>query len=248
MRPGVIAMSEVVSLRYKMLLVDDEPDACRLLKPFLEKAGHTVLTSNSGREALLAALDSQPDIVIADVQMPGMDGFELCRRLRADRRTAAIPLVLVSGSSKAEVDQLEGFHLGADDYVLKPFVPSLLLAKVEAVLRRYATAAEVEEVLKADGAVLDVQARTVKLGKNRVSLTRKEFDLLTLFLRKRGRVLTSKFLLESVWGYDLADYNNPHTVTVHLSSLRQKLGPRLGRRIVTVPGSGYRFEAEDGGR
>ncbi|MBI5240888.1 MAG: response regulator transcription factor [Elusimicrobia bacterium] len=234
--------TEGSSLRYKILLVDDEQDFRRMLRSFLREAGHTVLDAASGREALLAAVDSQPDIVISDVQMPDMDGLELCRRLRAEAKTAGIPVLLMSGASKEERDQLEGFARGADDYVLKPFEPPILLAKTLAVLRRYATAVEVCEVLRADGVRLDVQARTVSHGGKRVDLTRKEFDLLTLLLRKRGHVLSAQFLLESVWGYDLAEYNDPHTVTVHLSSLRRKLGSKLSRRIVTVPGSGYRFE------
>ncbi len=229
-------------LRYKLLLADDEEDFRKMLQAFLREAGHSVIAAASGREALLAALDSQPDIVISDVQMPVMGGFELCRRLRDDRRTAAIPVLLMSGASKEERDQLEGFAVGADDYVLKPFEPPILLAKIGAVLRRYSTAAELKELLRADGVSLDVQARTASCDDRPVNLTRKEFDLLTLLLRKRGHVLTPQFMLESVWGYDLAEYNDPHTVTVHLSSLRRKLGPRLGRRIVTVPGNGYRFE------
>jgi DNA-binding response OmpR family regulator len=104
--------------------------------------------------------------------------------------------------------------------------------------------AELGEILRSDGVALDVQARTVSHAGQRIDLTRKEFDILILLLRKRGHVLTSNFLLEAVWGYDLGEYNDPHTVTVHLSSLRRKLGPRLGRRIVTVPGSGYRFELQ----
>jgi DNA-binding response OmpR family regulator len=236
-------MTEGARLRYKILLVDDEEDFRKMLRAFLREAGHTVVDAGSAREALLSAVDSQPDIVISDVQMPGMDGLEFCRRLRAGSRTARIPIVLMSGASKEERDQIEGFDSGADDYVLKPFEPPLLLAKIDAVLRRYVTAAELSEVLKLDGVALDVQARTVRSGGRQVGLTRKEFDLLTLLLRKRGHVLTPQFLLESVWGYDLAEYNDPHTVTVHLSSLRRKLGPRLGKKIVTVPGTGYRFEA-----
>ncbi|MFA6004567.1 MAG: response regulator transcription factor [Elusimicrobiota bacterium] len=236
-------MPQESPLRYKILFVDDEQDNCVLMKRFFEQAGHTVFCARSGREAILAAVDSQPDIVFADVQMPEMDGFELCRRLRGDPRTSRIPIVMISGSAMEEDDQLEGFALGADDYVLKPFAPRILLAKGEAVLRRYATASELCDVLKMDGMELDVQARTLTCGTHRVRLTRKEFDLLTLLARKRGHVLSPQFLLESVWGHDLAEYNDPHTVTVHLSSLRHKLGPRLGGRIVTVPGNGYRFEA-----
>lgn len=236
-------MPQEAPLRYKILFVDDEPDNCVLMKNFFEQSGHTAFCVRSGRDAILGALDSQPDIVFADVQMPGMDGFELCRRLRADPRTARIPIVLISGSAIKEDDQLEGFSLGADDYVLKPFAPRILLAKGEAVLRRYATASELRDVLKVDGMELDAQARILTCGDRHVRLTRKEFDLLTVLARKRGHVLSPQFLLESVWGHDLAEYNDPHTVTVHLSSLRHKLGTRLGRRIVTVPGSGYRFDA-----
>ncbi|MDD5655950.1 MAG: response regulator transcription factor [Elusimicrobia bacterium] len=235
-------MPHGASLQYKILIVDDDADLCSMLRVCFKNAGHSVFTAASGREALLAALDSRPDIVICDVVIPDMNGFELCRRLRAQPKTAGVALVLMSGTSQAERDQLEGFSLGADDYVLKPCPPAVLLAKVEAVMRRYAAAAELSEVLKADGIKLDVQARIVTCGGRRVALTRKEFDLLALLLRKRGRVLAPAFLLEAVWGHDLADYNDPHTVTVHLSSLRQKLGTRFGRRIVTVPGSGYRYD------
>ena len=227
--------------RRRILLVDDDDDFRWLLKDFLRGFRHTLADRASAEEALKAAAADQPDIVISDVQMPGMDGLELCRRLRADRRTAKLPIVLMSGSSKEERDQLEGFSCGADDYVLKPFALPILLAKVEAVLRRYAGAAEATEFLKADGVLLDVPGRIVSCGGQRVNLSRKEFDLLALLLRRRGHVLPMRFMLETVWGYDPAEYSDPHTVTVHLSSLRRKLGPRLGRRIVTVPGGGYSF-------
>jgi DNA-binding response OmpR family regulator len=230
------------SLQYKILIVEDDADLCSMLSVCFKNAGHAVLTAATGREAMLAAVDSKPDLVVCDVVIPDMNGFQLCRRLRGNPSTAHIALVLMSGTSKAERDQLEGFSLGADDYVLKPCPPAVLLAKAEAVLRRYASAQELGEVLKADGVKLDVQGRTVSCGHRRVVLTRKEFDLLALLLRKRGRVLTPAFLLESVWGHDLADYNDPHTVTVHLSSLRQKLGPKLAGKIVTVPGTGYRYD------
>lgn len=230
------------TLRYKILAVDDEADIRHLLRALFEEAGHTVFCAASGREALLTAVDSQPDIALCDVRMPGMDGFELCRRLRADPGTARMPVLLASGTSREERDQLAGFAQGADDYVLKPFVPRLLLAKVEAVVRRHAAVADLREVLLASGAAIDMPSQTVTLAGRRASLTRKEFDLLTLLIRKRGRVLTPQFLLEAVWAVDLAERNDPHTVAVHISSLRRKAGQRLGRRIVTVPGRGYRFE------
>ncbi|MBI5211648.1 MAG: response regulator transcription factor [Elusimicrobia bacterium] len=228
-------------IRYKILVVDDDADFRNFLRLFLAEAGHSVFTAPSVREALLAAVDSAPDIVISDVQMPEDDGFELCRRLKADPRTARIPIVLMSGASKEARDQLEGFGLGVDDYLLKPFEPAILLAKALAVLRRYAATEELRELVKAGGLELDVQARTVSCRGRPVALTRKEFDLLIALLRKPGRVLSPLFLLEAVWGHDPADYNDPRTVKVHVSSLRKKLPAAFSRRLQTVPGVGYRF-------
>jgi len=236
-------MSPAGAVRYKVLLADDDREILGVLRLLFARAGHTVFLAASGREALLSAVDSRPDIVICDVQMPDIDGLECCSRLRADPRTARIPVVLMSGASKETQGQLEGFSSGADDYVLKPFDPRILLAKTEAVLRRYATAAELTEFLEAAGATIDVTLRTVAVGGRVISLTRKEFDLLVILFRKRNRILSPQFLLEAVWGQDLAERNDPHTVRVHLSSLRRKLGAGLARRIVTVTGRGYRLEA-----
>jgi DNA-binding response OmpR family regulator len=174
--------------------------------------------------------------------MPGADGFAFTRQLKSDRRTAQIPVILMSGHHKSDEDQVEGIDRGADDYLLRPFSHRLLSAKVKAVLRRYAAPAELEKALKAAGLSLDVQARTVAVNDKQIPLTRKEFDLLTTFLRKKGRVLSVPYLLETVWGYDPAHYNDPHTLQVHLSSLRRKLGAKVAKRIVSVPGLGYRFE------
>jgi DNA-binding response OmpR family regulator len=239
---GDLTTAAAPPTRRRILLVDDNQDFRRLLRDFLRRLGHVVAEHGAGSEALQAAAVCRPGIVVSDVQMPKMDGFELCRRLRACHNTADLPIVLISGASREERDQLEGYSCGADDYVLKPFPAPILMAKIEAVLRRYANAAEAKEFLRADGVLLDVQGRMVNCGERKVKLTRKEFDLLTLLLRRRGHVLPLRFLLESVWGCDPADSSDPHTVTVHLSSLRQKLGSRLGRRIVSVPGSGYSFK------
>ena len=229
-------------MRFTILVVDDNADFRETLKAVLEQADLTVLAAREGREAFALALDSKPDLILSDVAMPVDDGLTLCRKLKQDPRTASIPVVLISGEKKNEAEQVEGIEGGADDYLTKPFPPGLLRAKIHAVLRRYEAPEELKEFLGTQGLVLDVQARTVALKGRRVSLTRKEFDLLTTFLRKPGRVLSVPYLLETVWGHDPADYNDPATVQVHLSSLRKKLGPGLGRRIVTVPGLGYRLD------
>lgn len=225
-----------------VLFVDDEEDSRKLYKTCLSRAGFTVLLAESGPAALEAAVSAEPDVIISDVDMPGGDGLTLCAALRGDPRTADIPILLMSGHLMDEESQLEGLGRGADDYLLKPCSGRYLAAKIAAVWRRYAAPGKLKRVLTTHGLVLDAAARTVTLRGRRIALTRKEFDLLTAFLEKPGRVLSPRFLLERVWGYDPADYDDPHTVIVHLSSLRRKLGPALGRRIATVSGAGYRFD------
>lgn len=230
-------------MRFKILIVDDDRHNREALKLLLEKEDFTVIMAQSGDEAELAAIDSKPDAILMDVALPDTDGIALCRGLKSDRRTASIPILLMSGHHKEIEKQVEGMEEGgADDYLIKPFPPRLLVAKVRTVLRRYSAPEELKDVLKAEGLDLDVNARTVSLKGRRVPLTRKEFDLLTTFLRKKDKVLSVPYLLETIWGYNPADYNDPATIQVHLSSLRHKLGPKLGKKIISVPGLGYRFE------
>lgn len=231
-----------MAARRRILLVDDEADIRRAYGDFLEAEGYAVARASSVAEAFAAALKAPPDLVLSDVSMPGGDGFSLLAKLRAEARTARVPVVLMSGVRKRSSDQAEGLDQGADDYLSKPVAPPLIRAKVAAVLRRYGAPEELGERLKAHGLVLDVVARTVTVAGKRVRLTRKEFDLLTTFLRKAGAVLAVPYLLETVWGYDPADYSDPHTIGVHVSTLRRKIGAKLAKRIVAVPGLGYRFE------
>lgn len=229
-------------MRYKVLVVDDEEDGRAAIKGLLEPRGFSTVLAGDADAAAQAVLRSQPDLVLADVCMPGRGGLELCRALKADARTAGLPVVLMSGARREERAQVEGLDAGADDYLLKPLDPRLLAAKLRGVLRRGGPAPDARETLRAHGLVIDVEARTVAGRRGRLELTRKEFDLLAAFLRRPGRVLSVAYLLETVWGYDPALYNDPHTVETHLSSLRRKTGPALARRFVNVPGVGYRFE------
>jgi DNA-binding response OmpR family regulator len=177
--------------------------------------------------------------------MPDGNGVVVCEKLRRDKRTKDIPIILMSGVHKGTIDQIEGIERGADDYLSKPFSPGLLTAKLRAVLRRAGQAAGIDDEppIKAGGFTVDFKSRTVKKTGGRVlALTRKEFDLLAAFLTKPSRVMSASYLLETVWGYDLATYNDPHTVGVHVSSLRKKLGAKLGNKIVSVPGLGYRYD------
>lgn len=226
-----------------ILVVDDDEAVLSSVKRFLESKGFGVVSAKDASSAMLIAQEASPHLVLSDSEMPGMDGHKLCRILKRDPRTAHIPVILMSGVWTSEKDQLSGFEGGADDYLHKPFSLSVLLARITAVLRRFAVPSKVKgELLKSCGISLDPEARTVAIAGKAVRLTSKEFDLLMIFMQKPGRVLKPVYLLETVWGYDPTVYNDPHTVEVHVSSLRKKLGPKLGKCLTNVIGHGYKFE------
>jgi DNA-binding response OmpR family regulator len=227
----------------KILVVDDDRGILGLVKKYLTASGMTAMVADDGSEALLLVRDSKPDLILCDAAMPGMDGHSLCRRIKAEASTRSIPVILMSGERVDDKAVLQGFEGGADDYMMKPFSLPVLLARIQAVLRRYSAGQDKDASLRKCGIELDAAGRTVKVGKSPVSLTRKEFDLLATLIEKSGRVLTIPYLLETVWGYDPADYNDPGTVEVHVYHLRKKLGPTLAKRIVNMPGLGYKFDA-----
>jgi DNA-binding response OmpR family regulator len=236
------------SLRYKVLVVDDERDVADCVAIWLRKARFAVVTCYSGGEALDKVMDSLPDLVVMDVMLGDADGVDICRRLRFDPRTRHIPIILVSGSRTSEEDTVTALYEGADDYLAKPLTPRNLIARVSAVLRRMQAPQELEDVLHRNGLTLNVSERTARVSGRTVPLTRKEFDLLTLLLRREGKVLSPKYLLETVWGYELEDYNDTHTVEVHVSSLKRKLGRAFAARIVNTVGAGYSFTKSSSGR
>ena len=227
----------------KAMAVDDDRTILEIVQRYLTANGMSCVVTDNGSEALLLARESRPDIVLVDAEMPGLDGHAVCRILKKDAATQALPVIIMSGARITEKDILEGFSGGADDYVLKPFSLPVLLARIQAVLRRYQNSTQAEEKLKRFGMELDPAGRTVKVDVKGMSLTRKEFDLLTTLISKSGRCLSIPYLLETVWGYDPADYNDPGTVEVHVCHLRKKLGPKLAKRLVAVIGHGYKFEA-----
>jgi DNA-binding response OmpR family regulator len=227
----------------KILLVEDDEWFSGHVTALLGKEGYQVIVAGNAEDAFFAATHSPPDLILLDVVLTGGDdGFALCRRLKEDQRTAHLPVIMVSGMRLKEDDQLEGLGYGADDYLLKSVSSRLLIGKVRAVLRRYAAPGELRDLLTAEDVTLDVSSRTVTVKGESVALTRKEFDLLLVFLRKRGQLLNPAYLLETVWGYNPSTYTDTRTVKVHIASLRAKLGPKVGDKIVNVPGVGYRFE------
>jgi phosphate regulon transcriptional regulator PhoB len=223
----------------RVLIVEDEPDIRDLLVFHLEREGFRVVTCTRGVEALRLALGATPDLILLDLMLPEMDGLEVCRRLRQDPATRALPIVMLTARGE-ELDRVLGLELGADDYVVKPFSPRELVARIRAVLRRVRPDTGTTP-LEVGGLAIDAAAHTVTVHGTPVSLTRKEFDLLRALIEARGRVLSREFLLDHVWGYTAAEEIESRTVDVHVRRLRQKLGAE-GRRIGTVTGVGYRLE------
>ena len=221
-------------------MVDDDPTVAEVVARYLARDGHDVVCVADGRTALRKALDEPPDLVVLDLMLPGMDGLEVCRRLR---ETSTVPIVMLTALG-AETDRLVGLETGADDYVTKPFSPRELALRVRSVLRR-ARGALVPTgpsgPLRDGGLVVDVSAHEAALGGERLALTSREFDLLAFLLRHPRQAFTREELLERVWDWTFGDSS---TVTVHVRRLREKIedDPTTPRRIVTVWGVGYRYE------
>jgi DNA-binding response OmpR family regulator len=228
-------------MKDRALIVDDDPELLGILKKYLENHGLETISAANGAEALAAAPAGKPDIIITDVEMPRMDGFTLCRRIKDNKVLADIPVIIMTGKKVSEADHISGYGFGADDYVVKPFSYPVLLAKIKAMLKRAARGKKKEAVKKKGDLELNLEARTVKMKGRPVKLTSKEFDLLHTLTANPSRVLSLNSLLEAVWGYNTADYNDPHTVEVHVSNLRRKIGA-FGKRIKAVAGHGYKFE------
>jgi DNA-binding response OmpR family regulator len=226
----------------KVLIVDDDRSILDVARRYLAQNGFSVVVAENGSDALLLARDAAPDAVVVDARMPDVDGASVCRMLRKNPATKTLPIIIMSGEQIKDEDVVSGLAGGADDYLIKPFSLAVLKARIDAVLRRARPEAKAEAKLRAKGLEIDAPGRVAKVAGKRLDLTRKEFDLLAALVDKTGRVLSVPFLLETVWGYDPARYNDPGTVEVHVSHLRKKLGSALGKRIVNFPGHGYKFE------
>jgi phosphate regulon transcriptional regulator PhoB len=225
----------------EVLVVEDEPDIRRLVVLHLERDGFRCRTATTGSDALREVKVAVPDLVVLDLMLPGVDGLEVCRRLRRDATTASVPIIMLTAKSD-EVDRIVGLEVGADDYVGKPFSPKELVARVRAVLRR-SHPDPAPPVLTVGPITLDATRHAVSRNGQAIVLTPKEFDLLQALLEAAGRVLSREFLLNRVWGYARADVIESRTVDVHVRRLRAKLGD-AGSRIATVKSVGYRFETD----
>ena len=224
-----------------MLVVDDEPTIAEVVARYLERAGYDARIAGDGPTAVQLARTLRPDLVVLDLMLPGLDGLEVMRRIRdGDRDRVAVILLTAKGE---ESDRVIGLRLGADDYVVKPFSPAELVARVDAVLRRMDTSPEAEDPLRFDGLCIDPAARRVLVDGEEAALTQREFDLLLFLAKHPGQVFSRNQLMDAVWQYSF--YSDTSTVTVHIRRLRSKVEPHDGegepRWIQTVWGVGYRF-------
>jgi len=229
-------MEETPVGKNKVLVVDDDASIRDLIVAYLKDAGYQVRTAIDGQAGLAEALTFQPDVIVLDIMLPGIDGLEVLTRLRRDSDSYVILLTAKSD----EVDKLVGLAVGADDYVTKPFSPRELVARIKAALRRLQKPDKGTDILEFDHLTIDFAGRRVLVEGQQVDLTTIEFDLLQALVSNRGRVMTRTQLIEAVWGYEY--YGDERIVDVHLGHLRSKLG--LYHGVTTVRGVGYRFEDE----
>ena len=226
--------------RQKILVIDDEASIRQIVETRLKLAGYEVITAADGVEALEQAATHNPSLIVLDVMMPKMDGFEVCRELRKNMTT---PIIMLT--AKGDItDRIAALELGADDYVVKPFSPRELEARIKAVLRRTHTDQAKQTVINVDKLVIDTGKRQVLKGGDKVKLTEMEFNLLELLATNPGRAYSRSEILHQVWGYRLSQYSDTRVVDVHISRLRSKLedDPSAPELILTARGTGYMFQ------
>jgi DNA-binding response OmpR family regulator len=221
----------------RILIVEDDPDIAQLVAHYLVKAGFTTERISSGRDALASIASKPPDLVVLDLMLPQVDGLEVCRAVRSDKHTAAVPIIMLTARSE-ESERIVGLELGADDYLAKPFSPNELVARVRALLRRAHRAPSHTRRLAYGPILVDTERHVVSLDGRDITLTAKEFLLLEYLLQHRGRVLSRDVLLTDVWGYRYT--GGTRTVDVHVRRLREKL-PILVDALVTVKQFGYKL-------
>ncbi len=219
-----------------ILIIEDDEDIRQLLKHTLEGGGHDTLAASDGLDGLSKARQHMPDLILLDLMLPGMDGFDVCKELKRGSETGKIPILMLTAKGE-EIDRIVGLELGADDYVVKPFSPRELILRVRAVLRR-GQGEEARQSWRRDGLCVDMESHKAELDGQELQLTATEFKLLAELMRNPGRVRTRDQLLSMVWGYEFDGY--ARTVDTHMRRLRQKLGDHA-RLVETVRGVGYRF-------
>lgn len=223
--------------KIKILVVDDESRMRKLVRDFLDREGFTVLEAGDGLEAMdIFYKEKEISLIILDVMMPKMDGWQVCREVR---QSSQVPIIMLTARSE-ERDELQGFELGVDEYISKPFSPKILVARVEAILRR-SNALTPDRAVDAGGIVIDKAAHQVTIDGKGIDLSYKEFELLAYFVENQGIALSREKILNNVWNYDY--FGDARTIDTHVKKLRSKMGEK-GNYIKTIWGMGYKFEVE----
>jgi len=227
-------------MTYKILAVEDVPVQQKLLSRCLSLKGYACVFAETGNDAVKKAAEQKPDLILLDLYLPDMDGIKVCETLRSNKKTAGIPIIMLTARGDVK-DIVNGLKTGADDYMSKPYNYQELLARIDAILRRSERNGNIDEVIKKGTLKLFPDVRKVMVGKKTVdAITRKEFDLLALLLRKSPQILDIKYLMDTIWGENAS--NDPHTLDTHIYNIRKKLGDPAGSRIKSVYGFGYKFE------
>jgi two-component system phosphate regulon response regulator PhoB len=228
-------------MKPKILVVDDEPDALEVLGFKLRESGYAPVFATDGLKALAAVKADRPDLIVLDLMLPELDGMEVCKILRRDPATVAIPILMLTAKA-AEMDRVLGLELGADDYVTKPYSPRELVLRIRKLLKRVQAAEDAGDHIRIGPVEIDVPRHVARVDSKPVTLTATEFNLLLILARRRGRVQTRERLLVDVWGYETAI--DTRTVDTHMRRLREKIGP-AAELLETIRGVGYRFKAEN---
>jgi phosphate regulon transcriptional regulator PhoB len=230
-------------MKETILIVEDEKDIAKMIDYNLKKEGYRTLIAHDGEDAIDEANTKHPDLILLDLMLPGLDGLEVCKELKKERKTASIPVIMLTAKAQ-ESDKVIGLELGADDYITKPFSPRELIARVKAVLRRGKEKEKLPEFIKIGELGMDFSKIEVTVKDKPVELTSKEFELLKTLIKAKGRVLSRDHLLDNIWGFDHAIEIQTRTVDVHIRTLRKKL-KSAAKYIITVKNYGYRFDYED---
>ena len=228
----------------KVLIVDDEEHIVELLQFNLVNAGYKVITANNGLDALKKVKENKPDLLLLDLMLPGMDGLDVCKEIKRDKETSKTSIIMLTAKSE-ELDKILGLELGADDYITKPFSIRELLARVKAVLRRSSSDEISEEIYEIGRLKVDFERHEVLINNEKVELTLKEFELLEILIKNKGKILRRETLLDKVWGYEYI--GETRTVDVHIRYLRKKVedDDKNPKFIETIRGVGYRFNTVD---
>ena len=224
----------------KILVVDDEEHIAELISYNLTSNGYKVITANNGIDAIKLAIEEKPSLILLDLMIPGKDGYDVCKEVRGNSEVKNIPIIMLTAKSE-ELDKILGLELGADDYITKPFSVRELLARVKAVLRRFYIVEPESNVLTFGDLVADFEKRELVIKDKKLDLTLKEFELLEILIRNKGKILTRDTLLDKIWGYEYI--GETRTVDVHIRYLRKKIeeDDKNPKFIETIRGVGYRF-------